>query len=394
MPEKILSIDLGNKTLKACIGEENEKGSIDILLKISKNIESFNNGEIIDTDLFEEEVIKTIEDINKQISNEPKNLVLSFSSSFFNFQKIKGKISINDKNVSEDDIQKVHLIAKTSISSTNYEILFEEPFCYFVDNSYKIREPLGVEARTLEVDLIVIQCFKSIIQKIKEVFETNGFKISLILPNPIPASFIILSKKEKEQGSVLVDFGYKIFTISVFQEGKLIFLKSLNFGLSNILEDLAIDLSLDFNDLINVFENLNFEDLNLKSNKKQKYLKFNKSKINYSKFLQILNNKLTYYFKKNDLKEIFQYLKGNYKLPLGIYLIGSGTFLPYIDVFFKKQSGYAVKNNFDDILKNFNLENKDIIFFNAIGNIIYYNKKFKKVGFFESLKNIFANFFK
>ncbi len=394
MPEKILSIDLGNKTLKVCIGEENEKGSIDILLKISKNIESFNNGEIIDTDLFEEEVIKKIEDINKQISNEPKNLVLSFSSSFFNFQKVKGKISINDKNVSEDDIQKVHLIAKTSIASTNYEILFEEPFCYFVDNSYKIREPLGVEARTLEVDLIVIQCFKSIIQKIKEVFETNGFKISLILPNPIPASFIILSKKEKEQGSVLVDFGYKIFTISVFQEGKLIFLKNLNFGLSNILEDLAIDLSLDFNDLINVFENLNFEDINLKSNKKQKYLKFNKSKINYSKFLQILNNKLTYYFKKNNLKEIFQYLKENYKLPLGIYLIGSGTFLPYIDVFFKKQSGYAVKNNFDDILKNFNLENKDIIFFNAIGNIIYYNKKFKKVGFFESLKNIFANFFK
>jgi hypothetical protein len=164
--------------------------------------------------------------------------------------------------------------------------------------------------------------------------------------------------------------------------------------LSNILEDLAIDLSLDFNDLINVFENLNFEDLNLKSNKKQKYLKFNKSKINYSKFLQILNNKLTYYFKKNNLKEIFQYLKENYKLPLGIYLIGSGTFLPYIDVFFKKQSGYTVKNNFDDILKNFNLENKDIIFFNAIGNIIYYNKKFKKVSFFESLKNIFANFFK
>jgi cell division ATPase FtsA len=121
MKQKIFSLDLGNKVLKICVGEEDEQGKITLLTKLAKNIESFNDGEIIDQEAFEEEVINTLKDVTYQIGEEPKNLILSFISSHFQFQKAKGRVSLSERYVTDEDIRKCHLLAKASLTSTSYE---------------------------------------------------------------------------------------------------------------------------------------------------------------------------------------------------------------------------------------------------------------------------------
>ena len=388
MKQKIFSLDLGNKTLKICVGEEDEQGKITILTKLAKNIESFNDGEIIDPEVFEEEVINTLKDVAYQIGEEPKNLLLSFISSHFQFQRAKGRVSLTERYVTDEDIRKCHLLAKASLASTSYEILFEEPAAYFLDNlNIKVREPLGMEARSLEVDFVIIQGLKSVISRIKDFFNKNGLKISLILPNPLPASFILIPKKEKEQGVILIDFGYRLFNLSIFQEGKLIYYQNLKFGLGEILEDLALDFSLSFDEMLHIFD----EVKNYDEQKKKLKIKIGKQKITYHNFLKLIDKKFSFYWKKNGLNDLFKKIKENYRLPIGIYLIGAGSYLPEINLSFKKYFNYPIKVE-SDIYKNLNSEER--IFLNAVGSIYYYQRLFQPKGFWDNLKELFFGLFR
>lgn len=57
MIEKVLGIDLGNKTLKLCLGEIESTGESKILTTLSREISSFKNGEIINEEEFLNEVV-------------------------------------------------------------------------------------------------------------------------------------------------------------------------------------------------------------------------------------------------------------------------------------------------------------------------------------------------
>jgi len=388
MKQKIFSLDLGNKVLKICVGEEDEQGKITLLTKLTKNIESFNDGEIIDQEVFEEEVVNTLKDVAYQIGEDPKTLILSFISSHFQFQKAKGRVSLSERYVTDEDIRKCHLLAKASLTSTSYEILYEEPIAYFLDNlNIKVRDPLGMEARNLEVDFLVIQGLKSVIARLRDFFNKNGLNISLILPNPLPASFILIPKKEKEQGVILVDFGYRIFNISIFQEGKLIYYQNLKFGLGDILEDLALDFSLSFDELLSIFDEIK----NYDEKQKKLKIKIGKQKMTYHNFLKLLDKKFSFYWKKNGLNDLFKKIKENYRLPSGVYLIGAGSYLPEINFSFKKYSGYPTKIE-TDLYKNLNQEER--VFLNAVGSIFYFQRLFRPKDFFSNLKELFFGLFR
>ncbi len=386
MRSKTLGLDLGNKTLKICVGEEDEQGKINILTKLSKPINSFKDSEIIDYDLFFEEVILPLKDIFHQIGEEPKNIILSFSTSNLIYQRAKGKISLTERYVIEEDLRRASALAKASLVSTNYEIIFEEPVAYYLDNlNLKVRDPLGIEARNLEIDLSVIQGSKINLTKLKDFFNKNNLNISLILPNPLPASYVLIPKKDKEQGVILVDFGYKIFNVSVFQEGRLIGFQNFKFGLGDIVEDLAIDFGLEVSDIERTFEELK----NLSEDRKKIKIKLNKHKLTYHNFLKIIEKKFAFYWKKHNLSDLFKKMKESYKLSAGIYLIGGGSYLPEINNFFKKYSGYPTKIN-TDLYQSLNLEER--IFLNAYGSIFYYQRNFSQKTFWENIKEFFRSF--
>ncbi|MER3581552.1 MAG: hypothetical protein C4347_01755, partial [Patescibacteria group bacterium] len=81
MSEKFLGLDLGSKNLKLCVAEINETGELNLLTTIKKEINSFRNGEIIDDEEFNKEVIGFLKDLIFQLGIKNYKIVLSFSSS-------------------------------------------------------------------------------------------------------------------------------------------------------------------------------------------------------------------------------------------------------------------------------------------------------------------------
>lgn len=384
MKRKIYALDLGNKVLKIGVGDEDESGKINLLTKLSKNIESFSDGEIIDPYSFETEIIETLKEIAYQIGEEPKEIILSLSATSFNFQRTKGKISVSEKYVTDEDIKRCLSVAKVSLNSGSYEIVFEEPIRFFLDGSQiKVRDPLGMEAHTLEVDFFVIQGLRSSLGKLRDFFKRNGIKINFVLPNPLPASYIVLSKKEKELGVILIDFGYRLFNVSIFQEGKMIDYRVFRFGLGDILEDLALDLGVDVNYVQSFLEEILKEEV-----KKKAKIKIGKKNYSWHNFLKLLEKKLAFYLKKNNLTDFFKKTKETIRIPSGIYIIGGGSFLPEIENLIKKYSSYPAKVGID-LMQTLNKEER--IFFNVLGSLYYSQRVSSPKSLLETIKDIFKS---
>jgi len=387
MIEKVLGIDLGNKTLKLCLGEIESTGESKILTTLSREISSFKNGEIINEEEFLNEVVFFIDNFLQNLYHKHKeiSIILSFSSSTFNFQKVRPKSLVESKTIEENDIRKCRHLGRTSLISSSQEIIYEEISRFYLDgSSTPIRNPLGLEARYLEIDMTVIQIFSGFFIKLKKIFEENKIKIDFFLPNPLGASWVILDSKSKESGSLILDFGFNTLSSAYFYQGSLTSFNVFPFGLENLLNDFLNEYSLTIEDLENFFEEFK------KHPHKKTFIKIGKNKISFQNFQKILEKKLINLFKKNNFFDYFDKLKSQFPLLGGIYLIGGILIFPNVNEVFKKILKINVKEGKD--LKN-ELKEEDFIFLNSWGNIFCFLKSSERRGFFEEILSGFKKFF-
>jgi len=386
MPEKILSLDLGSRLLKVVLTEVDEKGEVHLLTQSTREVSSFKNGEIIDEELFGSEVGSYLFETLNQFEAKNLKIILSLSSSTFSFQKIKTKSLVEERYVSENDLRKCFSLARASIFSTSNEIIYEEPSKFFLDNSTTgIRNPLGLEARYLEVEINVIQIFKPFLVRLRELLKTFHIIPQVFYPNPLGASMIVLDQKTKEDGCLLLDMGYETSSFLFYFEGTINNLVVFNFGLKDLISDLLSENKLSSSDFWSFLEEVKNSPV-----KKQISLK-GKRKISLKELTKSFSRKLNHLFKKHEVFNLLTKQKEKQSFLGGSYLIGGAIFLPEIEALLKNLLKLPFEKAHDPKER---LNDNDLIFANALGNVYLYLKTFQEPrGFFEEIIEHFKNFF-
>lgn len=389
MSKRYFSIDLGHRYLKFCIAEENNFGVLTPLSLIDRKIDSFKNGEIIDSELFQNEIIEFINEVSNQIGEKVTEVYLSFSAPYFTSVQAHGRAIVQGKNIRLEDLNRAKKLAKMTVSISQEGVVWEEPLYYLLDNSgTKIRDPIGMEARTIEVYLLAVQAVVSTINKIEQSFQKHKVKILQIMPNPLPASFAILEKKDKENGVVLVDFGSSLTSISVFKNGSLVDYHTFSFGWHDLVQEIAILQEADLEETEKILENLFNEEETVRQKTK---IKLGKKSITYNNLIRFLEKHLSQLVNNKGFVDWFQKLKENYKLPVGVYLFGSVSHLPEIQKIFKDLIKMPVRLTTD---RNNSLGEKEHIFLNAWGaNILQHREIVSVSNIWQKLKTLWQDFF-
>ena len=392
MVKRYFGLDLGEKYLKLCIAEEDHLGNLRPVALPYKKIESFKNGEIVDIDNFQTEVLQFLKDIGEQLGERIKELSLSFSAPYFNAVNVFGRAIVQGTTITADDIEKAKKIAKMSVSSSNLAVIFEEPIYYLIDNlQSKIKDPIGMEARTIEVSLFIIQALLSTLNKIQNTFEKAKIKINNILPNPLPAAICVLDKKFKTGGCIIIDFGFYLTSVAVYKDNSLVAFKVFTFGLYDLLQELAIMSEADLAEVERFIEDFLKADAESKLKLK---IKLGKKHFNYQSFMKILIKYLIQITKNYGFAEWIKKIKENYKLPGGAYILSSASLLEDIQKTFRHLINMPVK-----LLSTTNkeLSLEDHHFLNSWGLCLYQFREStiarKSIGNFlkDLLRHIFRN---
>jgi len=156
----------------------------------------------------------------------------------------KGVIAVSraDGEITQSDVERVLEAARAIALPTNQEIIHVIPKNYIIDGQGGIKEPVGMSGIRLEVEAHVIGGTTSAIKNLSKCVFQAGLEIADIVFSPLATSKALLSKKQKEIGVLLVDFGAGTTSLAAYEEGEVIGAAVLPVGCMHITNDIAIGL--------------------------------------------------------------------------------------------------------------------------------------------------------
>ena len=154
-------------------------------------------------------------------------------------------VSRADREVSREDIQRALVQAEAIPASPNREILHNLAREWIVDGEHGVKDPLGMSGVKLEVDTLIIECGAQSLKNLRKAIALSGVKIKELVLSPLAASYAVLSPRQKELGTLVLDIGGKTTGMIVFEEGDIFHAAILKFGSAHTTNDLVIGLQVD-----------------------------------------------------------------------------------------------------------------------------------------------------
>jgi cell division protein FtsA len=155
---------------------------------------------------------------------------------------------LNDKSITSEDVEKLVDLAKAKHVENNKKILHCIPVEYTLDDYKGIVDPINMVGSKLEAKINIISSKQEPLNNIIRAVEMAGFYIDNIIASNVANGYSALIEDEKLLGTCLIDIGGFSTDISIYYNGKLILIDSVNIGSYHITSDLAHGLSVSLED--------------------------------------------------------------------------------------------------------------------------------------------------
>ncbi len=239
------AIDLGSSKTRIITATLNP-GSTKLDIVGYSEVPSFGlrKGIIVDTTETINSLRKAIQMNERIIGQKIESAFVNVDGAHFESQNSKGVIAVSraDNEISEDDLMRVEEAAQAISLSNNREILHVTPRTYTIDGQEGIKDPLGMAGIRLEVETNIITAATPVIKSITKCLEEVDVNPEEFVASPLAASLTVLSQRQKELGTVVVDIGSATTGIAVYIEGEITHLNVLPIGSMHITNDIAIAL--------------------------------------------------------------------------------------------------------------------------------------------------------
>lgn len=263
-------IDLGSSKITTLIGHHfpSEK-RFNCIAVSSVPALGFKKGQIIDLELAGQTITDSIESAERMAGQNIQSAHISFAAPHIESINSTGVVAVTSANREIDytDIERVTQAAQAISLPPDKEIIHCIPRIFTIDGQEGITDPIGMSGIRLELEAHLILANSSAVKNIKKVFHEIGINIQSFSYSGLPTAHEALTDTEKDLGSVLIDIGGQITTVTIFTQKAPAFSTVLPIGSNNITNDLAIGLRLPLDQaekikikLPKVIKDKNFED--------------------------------------------------------------------------------------------------------------------------------------
>ncbi|MDD5091179.1 MAG: cell division protein FtsA [Candidatus Wallbacteria bacterium] len=239
----IVALDIGATKVCLLIGEASEE-RIKIVGKAISPSLGIKKGIVVDLEKTIYSIEACLERAEKQADIAIDRAYISIGGAHIQSLNNKGLVAVSgpDREITQDDMERVIETAKTFALPPNRRIIHLLPREYSVDEQGGIRDPLGMAGTRLGVEIHVVTGLNTSIQNLLKCVHSAGIIEEELVLQSYASSFAVLSKDEKELGVVLVDIGGGTTDIAVFVGGSIIYSNVIPLGGEHVSNDIAIGL--------------------------------------------------------------------------------------------------------------------------------------------------------
>ncbi|WP_028561613.1 cell division protein FtsA [Paenibacillus pinihumi] len=239
----IVSLDIGTSKVRAIIGEVTN-GAINIIGVGSADSEGIRKGAIVDIDQTVQSIRNAVDHAERMVGIQITDVYIGIQGNHIGLQTNHGVVAVSneDREIGEDDIERVLQAAKVVALPPEREIIGLVPKQFLVDGLDGISDPRGMIGVRLEVEATVITGAKTAIHNLIRCVEKAELRISGVILMSLASGQMALTKDEKSMGTVLVDIGAGSCTLAIFEQGNLAATSTLPIGGEYVTNDISYGL--------------------------------------------------------------------------------------------------------------------------------------------------------
>src|SRR3989338_8881857 len=241
-------LDIGSNSVRMVVGQllgkENGNLELQILGAAEFPSEGVQKGVVSSIEDVVSSISSCLERVERMVGVPIDSVWVGISGLHILSQGSKGVVAVSKANseITEEDVSRAIEAARSIATPLNYEVLHVLPRHYTVDGQTGIKDPTSMTGVRLEVDTQIILGSSSQIKNLTRAVYRAGLDIEDLVLSIIATAEVVVTKRQKELGVMVVNLGGSTTGMAVFEEGELLHTAILPIGSQNITNDIAMGL--------------------------------------------------------------------------------------------------------------------------------------------------------
>lgn len=329
--EYFVGLDIGTSTVRCVVGtaDPTDPSKPAIIGYGSAPNFGMRKGVIAHMEDVVEAAGKTLDEAERVSGYRIHTATVNINGAHVSGMNSRGVIAISTANreITPEDRLRVEEASTIVSLPPNREIIQVFAKSYRIDGQDNIKDPVNMHGVRLEVDTHIVTAATPNVNAVHAVLEKLSVQPSHRTVSSLAAAEAVLTRQQKEAGTLLLDIGAGTTNLVVVEDGEVQYVGVLPVGGIHLTNDLAIGLKTD----LDIAEKVKLEHATVASDKpKFKNVKVSHNKENYmfevDEIAMITEARMDELFELVD-KELKRIHKAR-RLPGGVVIVGGCAKLP------------------------------------------------------------------
>ena len=205
--------------VKAVVGELLDDGGISVIGVGSHPAKGMDKGGVNDLNLVVQSVQRAMSEMELMADCRVSSVFMSISGRHVQCQNESGMVPINNKEVTQEDVDNVIHAARSVPIAAERRLLHVLPQEFTIDVQEGIKNPIGMSGVRMEAQAHIITCADDMAKNLVKCVERCELTTDQLIFSSLASSYAVLTDDEKELGVCVVDIGGGTIDIVIYTDG-------------------------------------------------------------------------------------------------------------------------------------------------------------------------------
>lgn len=215
----IVGLDIGTSMVKAVVGELLDDGGISVIGVGSHPARGMDKGGVNDLNLVVQSVQRAMSEMELMADCRVSSVYMSISGRHVQCQNESGMVPINNKEVTQEDVDNVIHAARSVPIAAERRLLHVLPQEFTIDVQEGIKNPIGMSGVRMEAQAHIITCADDMAKNLVKCVERCDLTTDQLIFSSLASSYAVLTDDEKELGVCVVDIGGGTMDMVIYTDG-------------------------------------------------------------------------------------------------------------------------------------------------------------------------------
>ncbi len=242
MEGTIVGIDVGTTKICTLIGQPDPEGGIRIIGLGIVPSAGMHKGIVVNVEEATAAIAASVEEAEKLAGVPVERAYVGVTGEHITSMNSRGTVPVGygDRPITPNDVMRAIEAAQVIAIPHNRRMVHVIPRTYIVDGQDGVRDPVGMQAYRLEVEVHVVTAAVASLHNLVRCVERAGVEVIDLVLEPLASAEAVLRSAERQMGVVLVDIGGGTTDVAIFRDGTVVHTAALPVAGHQLTNDLAV----------------------------------------------------------------------------------------------------------------------------------------------------------